>query len=57
MANLLHTRSNMYTTMNWWLDQYMLAFLKMYYWPAFVAGSADNVVDLFKPQTYSICKA
>lgn len=31
--------------------------LKMYYWPAFVAGSADNIADLFKPQTYSICKA
>ena len=42
--------------MCWWFDQGMLAFVKIYYWPAFVAGSADNIVDLFKPQTYSICR-
>lgn len=42
--------------LGWWFDQGMLAFVKMYYWPAFVAGSADNIVDLFKPQTYSICR-
>lgn len=41
----------------WWYDQWMTGVLKMYYWPAFVAGSADNVVDLFKPQTYNICRA
>lgn len=40
----------------WWFDQSMLAFVKMHYWPMFLAGSADNIVDLFKPQTYSICK-
>jgi hypothetical protein len=40
----------------WWFDQCMLAFIKSYYWPAFIAGSSDNIVDLFKPQTYSICK-
>lgn len=41
----------------WWYDQWMTGVLKMYYWPAFVAGSADNIVDLFKPQTYNICRA
>ena len=35
---------------------WMLTAIKMYYLPYFIAGSADNVVDLFKPQTYSICK-
>lgn len=40
----------------WWCDQYTAMFLKMYYWPAFVAGSSDNIIDLFKPQTYNICK-
>lgn len=42
--------------MCWWFDQGMLTFVKIYYWPAFVAGSADNIIDLFKPQTYSICR-
>ena len=40
----------------WWFDQFVLGSIKAYYWPAFVAGTADNVVDLFKPQTYSICR-
>ena len=40
----------------WYIDQCVLTFVKMWYWPAFVAGSADNTADLFKPQTYSICK-
>lgn len=38
------------------LDQWTLLVLKTYYWPFFVAGAADNITDLFKPQTYSICK-
>ena len=40
----------------WWFDQLVLTGVKLYYWPAFIAGSKDNVVDLFKPQTYNICK-
>jgi hypothetical protein len=40
----------------WWFDQWVLAGVKLYYWPAFVAGSADNVVDLFNPRTYTICR-
>lgn len=40
----------------YWFDQFMFGAIKMYYWPAFVAGISDNVTDLFKPQTYSICK-
>lgn len=40
----------------WWFDQWITTALKMYYWPAFIAGSADNIVDLLKPQTYNICK-
>lgn len=39
-----------------WFDQCVLTFVKCYYWPAFLAGSADNIADLMKPQTYSICK-
>ena len=38
------------------LDMWALAGIKLYYWPFFVAGSADNFADLLKPQTYSICK-
>ena len=53
MVNLWHTRSNPIEIM---FDMWALTFIKMYYWPFFVAGTADNVVDLFKPQTYSICK-
>jgi hypothetical protein len=42
--------------MCYWYDIHIDALLKIYFWPAFVAGSADNVMDLFKPETYSICK-
>lgn len=42
--------------MCYWYDLYMNAALRGYYWPAFIAGSADNILDLFNPQTYSICK-
>lgn len=38
------------------LNFWVLTAIKMYYFPYFIAGSADNIVDLFKPQTYSICK-
>ena len=37
-------------------DYWMQIAIKMYYWPAFVAGTADDVVSLFDPKTYSICK-
>lgn len=40
----------------WWFDQGILTFVKMYYWPAFLAGSADTMADLFNPETYSICR-
>ena len=40
----------------WYIDQCVLSFIKMYYWPMFLAGSGDDFVDLLKPQTYSICK-
>lgn len=40
----------------WWHEQFVMGFVKLYYFPFFVAGSADNVVDLFKPQTYNICR-
>ena len=40
----------------WWYDQWVTGLLKVYYWPAFVAGISDNVQDLFNPKTYSICK-
>lgn len=40
----------------WVFDLYMQQAIKCYYWPAFIAGNTDNVMDLFKPQTYSICK-
>ena len=39
-----------------WHEQMILTFIKMWFFPNFVAGTADNVVDLFKPQTYSICR-
>ena len=42
--------------MCWWFDQIVLVGVKLYYWPAFMAGSADTISDLFKPQTYSLCK-
>ena len=38
------------------LDFWTLSFVKMYFFPFFVIGISDNVVDLFKPQTYSICR-
>ena len=38
------------------LDYWTLSFVKFYFFPFFVAGISDNVTDLFKPQTYSICK-
>lgn len=44
------------TTMSYWFDIHMSIMLKLYYWPAFIAGSSDSIIDLFKPQTYSICK-
>ena len=69
MVNLSHTKSDieeLYKThpffmaqdylFGFWYDMWVLGFVKMYYWPAFVAGSADNIADLFKPQTYSICR-
>ena len=37
-------------------DNWMMFAVKCYYWPAFIAGASDNIVDLFKPQTYSICR-
>lgn len=53
MVNLLLTKNNpVDEVLNFWA----LSAMKMYFWPYFVAGSADNIVDLFKPQTYSICK-
>ena len=69
MVNLLHTKNNiedLYRThpffilqdqvFGYWHEQMVLTFIKLWYFPNFVAGSADNIVDLFKPQTYSICK-
>ena len=53
MVNLLHMKNNPYDMM---LNAWVLGAIKMYYLPYFIAGSYDNVVDLFKPQTYSICK-
>ena len=40
----------------WWFDQLVLAGVKCYFWPAFVAGTADDVQAIFNPKTYSICK-
>lgn len=40
----------------WWFDQWMGFMLTLHYWPNFVVGSADSFADLFKPQTYSICR-
>ncbi len=28
------------------LDQYVLLWIKMYYWPYFVAGNADNIKEI-----------
>lgn len=39
-----------------WFDAWVLLGVKCYYWPAFIAGTSDNIADLLKPQTYSICK-
>ncbi len=41
--------------MYWWFDSYMELMVKVYFTPFFIMGSADNVLDLFKPQTYNIC--
>lgn len=38
----------------WWIDQSINNFLKLYYWPFFVAGNLDNWKELFVPRT--ICK-
>lgn len=40
----------------WWFDKGMLFVVKCYYWPAFIAGSQDDIQSLFNPKTYSICK-
>ena len=32
--------------MCWWFDIWMDTALRMYYWPFFVAGNADNVQDI-----------
>lgn len=40
----------------WWIDKYFEAVLKGYFTPFFIAGVSDNISDLLKPQTYSICK-
>lgn len=42
--------------MCWWYDQLVSLALKMYYWPAFIAGTADDFTAIFNPKTYSICK-
>jgi len=53
MVNLLLTKNNpVDDVLNYW----MLSAIKMYYLPYFIAGSADNVLALFKPQTYNICR-
>jgi hypothetical protein len=36
------------------LDMQMDMALKMYYWPAFVAGNMDNWTDIVRP--YNICR-
>ena len=38
------------------LDYWTLTMLKFYFFPFFAAGIADNIADLYKPQTYSICR-
>lgn len=38
------------------LDAWALIGIKIYFFPFFLAGISDNITDLFKPQTYSICK-
>lgn len=30
----------------WWFDQYVSVWIKMYYWPYFLAGNADNIKDI-----------
>ena len=35
------------------LNAWMLTAIKMYYLPYFIAGSADNVLDIFNPRTYN----
>ena len=38
------------------LNFWVLTAIKMYYLPYFIAGNADNIKDLCRPQTYSICQ-
>lgn len=38
------------------LDLWALTAIKLYFWPFFVAGIADNVAAVLNPKTYSICK-
>lgn len=38
-----------------WYDAYVDAALKMYYWPAFVAGNADNWTDLMRMPFKPMC--
>ncbi len=45
-----------YDVVGWWFDQSISVMLKLYYWPAFIAGNSDNIQDMFNPRTYSICK-
>ena len=40
----------------WWFDQWLNFMLKLHYWPAMAAGSADTFSDLLNPKTYSICR-
>lgn len=40
---------------DWYMDQWVSIWLKMYYWPAFMAGNADNITDIMKMPFKPMC--
>ena len=40
---------------DWYMDQYTSAWLKMYYWPFFIAGNGDNIKDIMKMPFRPMC--